>query len=89
MEHELFICACYSLEHQMILSYFDDEPDVYMSVHLCRLPFFKRLWAAICYVFGKRSAFGAFEEIVLREEDVKRLNDVLSQRIKYSKKITG
>jgi len=85
MERELFVCACHNLEHQLVLSYFDDERDVYLSVHLCKHGFFRRLWIAVRYLFGRRSPYGAFEEIILREEDVNRLNDILSQRREFFK----
>lgn len=83
MEHELFVCACHNIEHQMVLSYFDDEIDVYLSVHLRKHGFWRRLWIAIRYIFGRQSPFGAFEEIILRERDVCRLNDILSQRREF------
>lgn len=37
MEHDLFICQCYSTEHQLIFSYdpdaFGEDGLVYTSVH--------------------------------------------------------
>lgn len=86
MEHELFVCSCGDLEHQMVVSYFDDEPELYVSTHLCKYGFLTRLWIAIRYVFGKQSIYGAFEETVLEEKDVIRLNELLTQRIEFFKK---
>lgn len=31
---ELFICECNSIEHQIVMSYFEDEKEVYCNVHL-------------------------------------------------------
>lgn len=35
-KQELFTCACHSVEHQLIMSYFTDDGynEVYCSVHL-------------------------------------------------------
>jgi len=83
MEHELFVCACADIEHQMVLSYFDDEPEVYVSIHLKKHGFFVRLLTAIKYLFGKQSMYGAFEEIILNDSSVERLNNILTERIKF------
>lgn len=59
---ELFICECNSIEHQMIMSYFDDEKEVYCSVHLKpERNVFKRIIHAVKYIFGHRSIYGYFE----------------------------
>ena len=87
MEHELFVCSCGDLEHQMVVSYFDDEPELYVSTHLRKYGLLRRLWIAIQYVFGKQSIYGAFEECVLEEKDVVRLNELLAQRIEFFQKM--
>lgn len=53
MEHELIVCSCVDLEHQIILTTFDDEPYVYVSVGLRRNHnFWRRLYVAVKYLFG-------------------------------------
>lgn len=86
MERELFVCACGDVQHQLVVSYFDDEPELYISTHLRKHGFLARLWIAIQYIFGKQSVFGAFEETVLEEKDVVRLNELLTQRIEFFNK---
>ena len=83
MEHELFVCTCADIEHQMVLSYFEDEPEVYVSIHLKKHEFLKRLLTAIKYLFGKQSIYGAFDEIILNADSVERLNDILTERINF------
>lgn len=35
LKHELFVCECDNVEHQLVFSYFKDEQEdeVYMEVH--------------------------------------------------------
>ena len=79
---EHFLCSCKHPEHQLLLSYHDfPEPDdLYISMHLAKQNFFKRIWTAIKYVFGKQSDYGAFDEIILSKKDAVRMRDAL---IKY------
>lgn len=86
---ELFRCACGSTQHQMVFDYFTDDPDwteIYISIHLAKLPWYKRIWVAVRYVFGAQSRYGAFEEIVLMPEQVSQLIKILQRRLKSIKK---
>ncbi len=79
-KNELFICACHNTEHQLIMSYFDDEPrgEVYCSVYLKpETNIFKRLKNAIKYIFGHRSVYGDFDEFVFKPKDADRLQQVV------------
>lgn len=77
-QNELLICTCHDVEHQVIFSYDDDEicPEVYMSIHLSKLPFWKRVEYAVKYVFGYRSRYGGFAEIILKPEDASKMKKV-------------
>lgn len=83
MKHEIIICKCESVEHQIVFSYFpdeedDDDKDVYMSVYL--LPesnIFKRIWLAIQYIFGHRSIYGDFDEVIINQRDAPKLEKIL------------
>ena len=79
VEHRLFICECNSPDHQIIVSKFtyDDyaDNDVYFTVGLIEdLPFFKRLWVALRYLFGRNQPQ---VEIILSPEKIKSLVDCL------------
>lgn len=79
-KQELFICACHSVEHQLIMSYFtdDDYSEVYCSVHLKpETSMFKRIWNAVKYIFGHRSTYGDFDEFIFKPEDADRLQNVV------------
>ena len=74
---ELFICDCGDPEHQFIVSQFPNEEDVYIFIHLDNLTFWQRLKYAVMYIFGKKSRYGAFGEIILNKEEKNRLISVL------------
>lgn len=78
---ELFICQCGDPSHQFIISA-DKEttegPCAFISVHLNREHnIFKRLWYAVKYVFGRRSIYGDFDEIIINPNDADRLQKVV------------
>lgn len=81
MRHELFVCSCGSVEHQFIITSFDDEDydDLYVEVHLSDVGFWNRLKYAFKYILGKRYKYGsgAFSEILLNKEITARLIEVL------------
>ncbi len=77
---ELFICNCSDVEHQIIMSYFNDDsyPYVYCSIHLVpEKNIFKRIRNAVWYIFGHRCAYGDFEEFIFNTEDADRLQSVV------------
>lgn len=77
MEPNLFLCACHSPEHQLLVTC--DEGFVYLEVHLAKLPLRKRIAHAFRYVFGYRSQFGDFDEILLNEETAHKLGSLLTK----------
>ena len=77
LERELFVCSCSDVEHQFVISKFSDEPELFIEVHLSDAGFFRRLLIGLKYIFGKKSKYGAFEEIILNPEDIVRLRSAL------------
>jgi len=82
-EHELFVCDCGDVEHQFIISksdnLYEEEPLLYLLVKLNpQVGFFNRLLTAVLYIFGKKSIFGDFEEIIINKEMAGRLIKVLT-----------
>ncbi len=80
---EIFICECYSTEHQIVFYQSSEEiegkeiPSVYAHVHLNKRPFHIRLKYAIQYLLGRRCRFGAFDEFIFNPEDAERLQSVV------------
>jgi hypothetical protein len=80
-ERQLFVCDCFDIQHQFIISH-DKEIDMFFfQIHLSKLPFLKRVVVAFKYLFGFQSSIGAFEEVVLNTHYVKKLNSVLKEYI--------
>lgn len=76
--NELFICQCYNPEHQLIFSYFPEDENVYVSVHLIpEYRLWKRIWMAIKYIFGYRSCYGHFDEFIFKKSDAEKLQKVV------------
>lgn len=79
-QRETLICQCSSIEHQISFVWFDDEDgkgDVYMETHLKPLSFWQRVKNGILYIFGHRSIYGDFDDVILRKEDVHKLERVV------------
>lgn len=63
MKRTVFTCACESIEHSLIVS--SDQDYIYLEVHLATLPFWQRVKHAVRYIFGAKTKWGDFEEILL------------------------
>lgn len=77
----LFLCSCGDVADQILMNYWtdyenDSYPCVYASFHLNTLPFFKRLWLGIKYIFGYRSKYGDFGEVILKPSDYTKMQEV-------------
>lgn len=79
-QRETLICQCHSVEHQVSFTWIEDKDldgEVYMEIHLAPLTFWERLKHGIMYIFGYRCMYGDFEEIILKKEDVSKLERVV------------
>lgn len=62
----VILCSCGLAEHQII--FVDEDADLdcfYLTFHLTPLPLLRRIVYAVSYVFGHRSKYGAFDEMVI------------------------
>lgn len=83
--NKIIVCECGDVAHQLVLSWFkqqtpmdyDSDEYVYLSVHLNKLPFWKRLKVAIQYLFGKQSKYGAFDEVIIDSSEYKKFQDMV------------
>lgn len=79
LNHELFICECNNTEHQLIFSYFTDEKEVYVSIHLLpEYSIWNRILAAIKYIFGYKCRNGNFDEFIFQKEDADKLQSIVN-----------
>lgn len=80
-KHDLIVCACSDPSHQIVFTQYDwdhsDKVSVYMYVHLNHFPFWKRLKIGIQYIFGKRSKYGAFADVLLTPTEMDRLGKMV------------
>lgn len=81
----ILTCECSSLEHIVVFTYWEDEKDVYLSVHLKRLPLLKRIVYAVKYIFGYQCKYGAFDEIILGSKNYDRIMQI-AEHIKADEK---
>jgi len=80
---EVLICECHSTDHQILFMWeyepFIDDQLVFMHIHLANYKsFWKRLWYGLAYAFGRKSRFGAFDEIILNPKDADKLQRVVN-----------
>ena len=83
--NKIIVCECGDVAHQLVLSWFkpqtpmdyDSDEYVYLSVHLNKLPFWKRLKVAIQYLFGKQSKYGAFNEVIIDSSEYIKFQDMV------------
>ena len=81
MKHELFVCQCESLEHQIIISECEDngEHTVYVSIHLSPSNnIWTRIKNAVKHIFGYRSKYGDFDEFIVNSRDADKLQKVVN-----------
>ena len=70
-KYDIILCECQCSEHQILFQY-DDDPDwenLYISYHLQNYGFWNRLIKGIRYIFGFKSRYGNFGELVLEADD--------------------
>jgi hypothetical protein len=75
MKRTLFTCRCGSIEHIFVIT--ADDEDLFIEVHLAPLPLWQRVRQAIKYVFGYRSKWGDFDEILLDPTQALQLGDLI------------
>lgn len=77
---DILLCECSSDEHQIILRSFDNDNEIYCSIHLTtQSSFFKRLWIGLKYAFGYKSKFGHWDEFILSKKHIEKLNWIIKK----------
>ena len=76
---DVFLCECNSPEHIMVFQYWESEhgcEEVYMTVHLRPTTLKRRIANAIKYIFGHRSKYGEFDEVILKPTDWEKMQKI-------------
>jgi hypothetical protein len=82
-ERDIVICTCYSIEHQLVISYGEDiidgveHPEVYLHIHLNKRSFWSRVRYSIKYIFGYQCRYGAFDEMIIDKQDVDKFRKIV------------
>lgn len=75
----LLICNCGSNEHQIIVTkeYYETYPYLFLTIHLAKIPWYKRIIHAVKYAFGYRCTFGDFDEFEFNVDTACKFIDAL------------
>ena len=95
IEDKYLMCDCHYPSHiiRIELDEYrqnDQLLDISLSIQPLLNPeqsFFKRIWNAICYIFGHNSKFGHFEDIIISGEKVQEIINFLENYQKKYKSI--
>lgn len=86
VKRETFYCSDADAEHQFSIVIEDlglsevKKEILIVSVSLCHgLPFFTRMVLAARYIFGYRSRYGMFAEILIGQGDKQRLLEIINR----------
>lgn len=61
---EILICECHSSEHQIIITYCNEDNIYYGHIHLTNRSFWSRLVNGIKFIFGYKCKYGHWDEFV-------------------------
>jgi len=74
---DVILCDCGCAEHQVLVRAFDDEEEVYLTIHLMKRSFWYRVKYGVKYIFGYKSRYGAWDEIILSKNHIPKLNKII------------
>jgi hypothetical protein len=82
-----FDCKCSDFNHVFRFVLDESSGDVWLEVHLnvCE-PWYKRLWTAVRYFFGKTKAYGHYDTTLLREDDFVKFHALLDLAIQAKRR---
>ena len=86
LKEEIMRCECSSMEHIICFDLWDDEPEVYVSIHLTKLNFWRRLKYATKYLFGYQCKYGAFDEIILGTKQYNKIMEIANHLKEFKEK---
>jgi hypothetical protein len=71
-------CSCGCAEHTMRFTWFDEpeEEEMYLYIFLNSPGFFRRLWRGIRYIFGRKTKYGHFDDVLLTYPQIEKLRDL-------------
>lgn len=89
MNNYYFDCECSDFNHTFRFVYDQTDNAVWLEVRLNQyLPWYKRVWVALKYIFKCRPAYGHYDTTILRHEDLGKLDDLLNRVVEYDRALT-
>jgi hypothetical protein len=77
LRSEKFSCACHSGEHRVEFAY--DSDMLYFTIHLTGISFWQRVSHALKYIFGYKCKYGNWDQVLLSDEQVKKLSELIHE----------
>lgn len=91
MRHHYVPCECHSMDHTFAFVYFVDKSEkidpkwsdeLYLEVQMISYKrWYRRLWAAIKYVFGYTSGYGHWDSATISPVEAGRIVELLNKFI--------
>ena len=81
-------CACYAPEHAIRFTFDESDGELYAEVQLIPVPWYKRIWRALKYIFNYNITYGYFDCTIINPEQYDGLIDIIikAKNYKYSEK---
>ena len=76
MKNEILICDCSSMEHQIVISYDDEDKLAYCHIYLHKRGFFTRIKIALKYIFGYKCKYGHWDEFIFCKDDADKIKEL-------------
>lgn len=70
---EILTCECHSSEHQIIITYCNEDNIYYAHIHLTNTNFWSRLIGGIKYIFGYKCKYGNWDEFIFSPSQAMKL----------------
>lgn len=79
LKQEYYECQCSTPEHLIVFKLIDKDDDtICATIHLSKLPFYKRVVNGIKYIFGYSCQYGHFDEFLIDTDTAKRMIKMLN-----------
>ena len=77
-DEDILVCACHSVEHQIVIQKDNEDKTLYCSIHLIPLPWYQRIANGIRYIFGYKCKYGDFDEFAFSKKHIDKLEQMIN-----------
>jgi hypothetical protein len=80
LQYTYLPCECASSEHAIVFVLDKENKELWLEIHLnTYLPWWKRVWSAIKYIFGYKSEYGHFDCWMMRPDDANKIIELMKE----------